>query len=90
VLVTRAGPVYGSFATVVGVFTLLYLISQTFVLGVELSTVLEQRLFPRGLTDSGLTPMDRQALTLLARQQERVPGQQVTTSFPADAGDAPR
>jgi len=90
VLVTRAGPVYGSFATVVGVFTLLYLISQTFVFGVEISTVLDQRLFPRGLTATALTPMDRRALTLLARQQERVPGQQVTTSFSTDDDDAPR
>jgi len=90
VLVTRAGPVYGGFATVVGVFTLLYLISQTFVFGVEISTVLDQRLFPRGLTATALTPMDRRALTLLARQQERVPGQQVTTSFSTDADDAPR
>jgi len=90
VLVTRAGPIYGSFATVVGVFTLLYLISQTFVLGVELSTVLHQRLFPRGLTASALTPMDRQALALLAGQQERVPGQHITTTFSTDADDAPR
>ena len=40
-LVTRAGPVYGSFATVVGIFTLLYLISQTMVFSVEISTVVE-------------------------------------------------
>ena len=49
-LVTRAGPVYGSFATVVGIFTVLYLMSQTLVLSVEISTVVESRLSPRGLT----------------------------------------
>lgn len=51
-LVTRAGPVYGSFATVVGTFTLLYLISQTLILTVEISAVTEGRLSPRGLTNA--------------------------------------
>jgi hypothetical protein len=34
--------------------------------------------------------MDRQALALLAGQQERVPGQHITTTFSTDADDAPR
>jgi uncharacterized BrkB/YihY/UPF0761 family membrane protein len=80
-LVTKAGPVYGSFATVVGIFTLLYLVSQALVLSVEVSTVIESRLSPRGLTDGALTEPDRQALVLLARQQERVAGQRITTTF---------
>ena len=88
-LVTRAGLVYGSFATVVGTFTLLYLISQTLVLSVEVSTVIESRLSPRGLTNAVLTETDRQALMLLARQQERVAGQRITTTFTAeDAGQS--
>jgi YihY family inner membrane protein len=80
-LVTRAGLVYGSFATVVGLFTLLYLISQVLVLSVEVSTVLELRLSPRGLTSAALTEMDHRALVLMARQQERVAGQLITTTF---------
>jgi uncharacterized BrkB/YihY/UPF0761 family membrane protein len=83
-LVRRAGPVYGSFATVVGIFTLLYLINQTLVLGVEVSTVVEARLSPRSLTEDNLTEADRRALDLQARRQERVPGQRVTTTFPDD------
>nr|BFE73129.1 hypothetical protein GCM10020092_064300 [Actinoplanes digitatis] len=71
-LVARAGPVYGSFATVVGVFTLLYLISQTLVLSIEVSAVLEGRLSPRSLTGSVPNAADRRALALLGRQQERV------------------
>jgi membrane protein len=82
-LVARAGPVYGSFATVVGVFALLYLISQTLVLTVEASAVLEGRLTPRSLTGSVPNAADRRALVLLGRQQERVPGQVVTTTFAA-------
>jgi uncharacterized BrkB/YihY/UPF0761 family membrane protein len=86
-LVSRAGLVYGSFATVVGIFTLLYLISQTLVLSIEVSTVIEARLTPRGLTDAALTDMDRRALELQARRQERVAGQHITTTFSTDADD---
>jgi len=84
VLIGRAGVVYGSFATVVGVFTLLYLISQALVIGVEVSTVLEARLWPRGLTDADLTDADRRALQRQAHRQERVPGQAVTSAFAGD------
>ncbi|GAA3387771.1 YihY/virulence factor BrkB family protein [Cryptosporangium minutisporangium] len=86
-LVARAGPVYGSFATVVGVFAVLYLLSQTLVLSVEISTVLEAGLSPRGLTDARLTASDRRALVLQARRQERVAGQRITTTFPTPAAD---
>ena len=80
-LVRKAGPVYGSFATVVGIFTLLYLINQALVLSIEIATVIEARLSPRGLTDDDLTEADHRALELQARRQERVPGQRVTTTF---------
>jgi uncharacterized BrkB/YihY/UPF0761 family membrane protein len=86
-LVTKAGPVYGSFGTVVGVFALLYLISQTLVLSVEVSTVIESGLSPRGLTNTVVTEIDRRALTLQAHQQERVAGQCVTTTFATGAAD---
>jgi uncharacterized BrkB/YihY/UPF0761 family membrane protein len=82
-LVTRAGLVYGSFATVVGIFTLLYLINQTLILSIEVSTVIESRLFPRGLTSAVLTDIDRRALVLQGRRQERVAGQRITTTFNA-------
>ena len=87
VLIARAGLVYGSFATVVGLFTLLYLISQTLVLSAEVSTVIEARLSPRGLTDADLTDADRRALVLLARREVRVAGQRNTTTFAEAAGD---
>jgi uncharacterized BrkB/YihY/UPF0761 family membrane protein len=99
ILIGRAGVVYGGFATVVGIFTLLYLISQALVLGVEVSTVVEARLWPRGLTDADLTDADltdadltdadRRALELQARRQERVPGQRVTTTFAGTARPSP-
>jgi membrane protein len=87
--VSRAGLVYGSFATVMGVFTLLYLISQALVLSVDVSTVIESRLWPRGLTTTVLTETDRRALVQLARQQERVVCQRITTTFSTEAADPP-
>jgi hypothetical protein len=75
---------------VVGIFTLLYLISQTLILSVEVSTVMESGLSPRGLTDADLTDMDRRALVLQARRQERVAGQHITTDFSTDAADEPQ
>ena len=39
-LVTKAGPVYGSFATVAGMFGLLYLVSQALVYAAEAAAVL--------------------------------------------------
>jgi uncharacterized BrkB/YihY/UPF0761 family membrane protein len=86
-LVTRAGPAYGSFATVVGIFAVLYLISQTLVLSVEVSTVIESRLSPRGLTNAVVTDIDRRALALQARRQERIAGQCVITTFAPRAAD---
>jgi YihY family inner membrane protein len=86
-LVTRAGLVYGSFATAVGIFTLLYLVSQTLVLSVEVSTVIESRLWPRGLTTTALSEADRRALVLQARRQERVAGERIVTTFSTRSGE---
>jgi membrane protein len=87
-LVTRAGWVYGSFATVVGIFTLLYFVSQTLVLSVEISTVIESRLSPRGLTDSVLTETDRRALVLQALREERVSGERIVATFSTPGGES--
>ncbi|MET0418261.1 MAG: ribonuclease BN, partial [Actinoplanes sp.] len=70
-LVRRAGPVYGSFATVAGAFTLLYLLSLTLVLAAELAAVREARLWPRGLDPDRPTDADRRAQALLESEQER-------------------
>ena len=48
-LVTKAGPVYGSFATVAGMFALLYLVGQALVYAAEVAAVRHARLWPRAL-----------------------------------------
>jgi len=76
-LVTKAGPVYGSFATVAGMFALLYLVGQALVYAAEVAAVRYARLWPRALDLNHPTEADVRALTLLAREQERVPAARI-------------
>jgi uncharacterized BrkB/YihY/UPF0761 family membrane protein len=76
-LVAKAGPVYGSFATVAGIFALLYLVGQALVYAAEVAAVRYARLWPRALDLNHPTPADTRALALLAREQERIPAARV-------------
>jgi uncharacterized BrkB/YihY/UPF0761 family membrane protein len=76
-LVANAGPVYGSFATVAGMFALLYLVGQSLVYAAEVAAVRHARLWPRALDLNRPTAADARALTLLAREQERIPAARV-------------
>jgi membrane protein len=70
-LVRGAGLVYGGFATVAGVFTLLYVLSNVLVLSAEVAAVRHGRLWPRALGTHRPTTADRRALDLLTREQDR-------------------
>jgi len=76
-LVIKAGPVYGSFATVAGMFALLYLVGQALVYAAEVAAVRYARLWPRALDLNHPTAADARALTLLAHEQERIPSARV-------------
>ena len=76
-LVAKAGPVYGSFATVAGIFALLYLVGQALVYAAEVAAVRYARLWPRALDPNRPTTADVRALTLLAREQERIPAARI-------------
>ena len=76
-LVTKAGAVYGSFATVAGMFALLYLVNQALVYAAEVAAVRHARLWPRALDLSRPTAADTRALALLAREQERIPAARI-------------
>ncbi|GAA2165933.1 uncharacterized BrkB/YihY/UPF0761 family membrane protein [Humibacillus xanthopallidus] len=82
-LVTKSGPVYGSFATVAGIFALLYLVSQTLLYAAETAVVRSSRLWPRALDPSRPTPADIRALSRLATEQERLVAQRITVQFTA-------
>ena len=77
-LVAKAGPVYGSFATVAGMFALLYLVGQGLVYAAEVAAVRYARLWPRAFDLTRPTKADVRALTLLAREQERIPAARVS------------
>lgn len=87
-LVTKAGPVYGSFATVAGMFALLYLVGQALVYAAEVAAVRYARLWPRALDLNRPTAADARALALLAREQERVPAARIQFRL-AEQGSAP-
>jgi membrane protein len=86
-LVRKAGPVYGSFATVAGIFGVLYLVSQALVYSAEVAAVRYARLWPRALDLNRPTPADARALALLAREQERIPAARI--EFHLAPGDVP-
>ena len=71
-LVAKAGPVYGSFATVAGMFALLYLVSQALVYSAEVAAVRFGHLWPRALDVNKPTAADFRTYALLAREQERI------------------
>lgn len=70
-LVRGAGLVYGGFATVAGVFGLLYVLSNALVIAAELAAVRHGRLWPRALGAGRPTGADLRALALLTREQDR-------------------
>jgi membrane protein len=93
-LVIKAGPVYGSFATVAGMFALLYLVSQALVYAAEVAAVRHAHLWPRAVDLSRPTPADAHALALLAREQERIPTARIKSHLiardsPPEPGNSP-
>ena len=94
-LVSKAGAVYGSFATVAGMFALLYLVSQALVYSAEVAAVWYAHLWPRALDVNRPTAADARAMALLAREQERIRTARVTFRLvppdpPPSGGDPPR
>jgi uncharacterized BrkB/YihY/UPF0761 family membrane protein len=80
-LVARSGAVYGSFATIVGTFTLLLIVGQALIFAAEIAVVRRRRLWPRGLDQLAPTDADRRALALVAREQERTRIERVDVRF---------
>ena len=80
-LVSRAGPVYGSFATVAGIFAVFYLVSQALVYSAETAVVRHHRLWPRALDSARPTPADVRALSRLATEQERLAQERIEVRF---------
>jgi uncharacterized BrkB/YihY/UPF0761 family membrane protein len=82
-VVKGAGATYGTFATVIGLLTWIFLGARIVVYSAELNSVLALRLWPRGLFEP-MEPADRRALRDLARIEERSDAQHVSVSFDDD------
>ena len=79
-VVKDAGNTYGTFATVIGLLTWLFLGARILVYSAELNSVLAKGLWPRGLLDPP-EPADREALRALAKIEERSDQQRVAVTF---------
>lgn len=88
--VATSSAVYGVFGTVVGIFSVLFLVSNAVVFSFEISVVRAWQLWPRGLDISLLFPADERALALLSLMDERMPSQRNGIAFDATGHDDPR
>ena len=88
-LVSRSGAVYGPFAAVVGLFSLLYFVSQGLVFSAEIAVVRRKRLWPRSLVPAEPTPADQASLALRTRIEERTEADQVAATVTSDPQPSP-
>lgn len=77
----HANPLYGSFATVLGLLALIYLNARVTIYAIEVNVVRARHLWPRSLTSSNLTEADLRQMEGLAAKEERVRPEDVKVSF---------
>ncbi len=88
--ITSSSAVYGVFGTVVGIFSVLFLVSNAIVFCFEISVVRAWQLWPRGVDINLLFPADERAYALLTLMDERMPSQRNGVAFDATGHDDPR
>jgi membrane protein len=79
-VVKGADATYGTFATVIGLLTWLFLGARVVVYSAEINSVLADRLWPRSLFDPP-EPADHRALRKLAQIEEHTDDQRVSVAF---------
>jgi YihY family inner membrane protein len=77
----HTGPLYGTFALVLGLLAWLYLGAQLTIFAAEINVVRLRRLWPRSFFSDPLLEADRRALTSSAEVEERVEEENVEVSF---------
>ena len=80
-MLAHSNPMYGSFATVLGLLALIYLNARITIYCIEANVVRARRLWPRSLTSSNLTEADLRQLDQLAGKEERVEPEKVEVSL---------
>jgi YihY family inner membrane protein len=81
-----ASNVYGTFAVVIGLLAWLSLAAQMTLFSAEINVVLAKRLWPRSITNPPLREADERSFARQAKEQERVPQQDVEVDY----SDEPR
>jgi uncharacterized BrkB/YihY/UPF0761 family membrane protein len=79
----HANPLYGSFASVLGLLALIYLNARFTIYCIEASVVKARGLWPRSLTTRNLTEADLRQLDNLAAKEERVQHEDVDVEISA-------
>jgi YihY family inner membrane protein len=79
-----ASNVYGTFAVVIGLLAWLYLASQMTLFAAEVNVVLDKHLWPRSITNPPIRPADERSFARQAKEQERVPPQDVEVDYSDD------
>ena len=82
-VVAEASSLYGSFATMVGLFAWIALLVQVFVYGTLVNVVRVERLWPRSLTGRNLGDGDVRAIEFTARRSVLVDPERQPASDPA-------
>jgi uncharacterized BrkB/YihY/UPF0761 family membrane protein len=85
--VRNSSATYGQFGVVVGLVGFLFLLAKISLYAAELNTVLDRRLWPRGLVSTDPTPADDQVLRDVVHQDVRRPDQRVGVGFGENASD---
>jgi YihY family inner membrane protein len=81
------GPLYGSFALVLGLLAWIYLCAHGTLLAVEVNVVRAHKLWPRTLFGERLLEADKRAIAAAAHVQERVDSERIDVRF--DEHDRP-
>jgi YihY family inner membrane protein len=77
----HSSELYGTAAIVLGLISFLVLVAQLTLYGIEISSVRVQKLWPRSISAPPYTDADREMLRILARQEERRPGERIEVAF---------
>ncbi|HEV7942546.1 MAG TPA: YihY/virulence factor BrkB family protein [Solirubrobacteraceae bacterium] len=77
----HTGPLYGTFALVLGLLAWIYLCAQATLLSVEVNVVRAHKLWPRTLFGEDLLESDKRAIRAAAHIQERVGSERIHVHF---------
>ena len=77
----HSSQLYGTAGVVLGLISFLLLVAQITLYGLEINAVRVLKLWPRSIAAPPYTDADHEMLRILAKQEERAPGQQVRVEF---------